>query len=76
MAIADLTDAGTPADPGPGRRHPWLLRSSLASCTLIVLLQGKAIWRIWDLKDLTIGDTASYFRFARLWSDHLDLTIV
>src|SRR5436309_10286941 len=39
------------------------------SYALILLLQTKVLWRIWDLKDLTIGDTSSYFRYARLWAD-------
>lgn len=33
----------------------------------IILLQLKVIWRIWDYKDLTFGDTSSYFPGAYLW---------
>jgi uncharacterized membrane protein SirB2 len=41
--------------------QPWF-----AYCAL-VLLQLKVVWRIWDYKDLPIGDTADYFLDAYQW---------
>src|SRR6478672_7132340 len=33
----------------------------------IVLLQLKLVWRMWDYKDLTSGDTSAYFMDAYSW---------
>jgi hypothetical protein len=46
------------------------------SYVLIVLLQAKVIWRIWDLRDLTAGDTAAYFHWAKAWADGFQVNIV
>lgn len=46
------------------------------SYVLIALLQTKIIWRIWDLRDGTYGDTASYFRTAEAWRDGFRMNIV
>lgn len=34
----------------------------------LALLQLKVMWRIWDYKDLTSGDTSSYFLTAYTWA--------
>ena len=39
----------------------------------ILAIQAKLLWGIWDYRDLTNGDTASYYQMAALWSDHLQL---
>ena len=39
----------------------------LFSYASLLLLQLKVIWQIWDYKDLTSGDTSSYFYTAYLW---------
>lgn len=39
----------------------FVLRRAWPSYLLIVLLQAKRIWRMWDFKDLTSGDTSAYF---------------
>ena len=44
---------------------PWL------SYLLIAALQFKVIWGIWIWRDMTGGDTSSYFRAATLWSQSL-----
>ena len=44
-------------------RHAW------PSYLLVLLLQLKLLWRMWDLKDITFGDTASYFITAGHWLD-------
>ncbi|HEY9630143.1 MAG TPA: hypothetical protein V6C84_22845 [Coleofasciculaceae cyanobacterium] len=44
--------------------------------TAIALLQLKAIWRIWDYKDLANGDTSSYFLTAYTWSKYAVSDIV
>ena len=36
----------------------------------IFLLQAKVLWGIWEYKDLTFGDTSSYFRDACQWFWH------
>src|SRR6266853_6356185 len=41
------------------------LTKAWPSYMLILLLQSKVIWRIWEIKDLTYGDTSSYFETAR-----------
>ena len=38
------------------------------SYVLILLLQIKVIWRIWELHDIPYGDTAHYFKSALTWS--------
>jgi hypothetical protein len=37
----------------------------------ILLIQAKVLWGIWEYRDLTPGDTASYFVMASRWADHL-----
>ncbi len=44
--------------------QPWF------SYLILILLQFKIMWRIWDYKDLPDGDTAAYFTEAYYW--HLD----
>src|SRR2546430_1639448 len=45
-------------------RNPWFAYGG------IFLLQLKVIWAMWLLRDLTTGDTSSYFSFARLWFEN------
>src|ERR1043166_9673146 len=46
-----------------------------ASYLLILALQAKAIWRIWDFKDITYGDTSAYFLAAKQWTDAFQVEI-
>ncbi len=46
------------------------------SYMLILLLQSKVIWRIWEIRDITYGDTSSYFEAARKWADGFLVDIV
>jgi hypothetical protein len=39
----------------------------------ILLIQSKVLWGIWEHRDLTPGDTASYFVMASTWADHLQV---
>jgi len=52
------------------------LTKAWPSYMLILLLQSKVIWRIWEIKDLTYGDTSSYFETARKWADGFLVNIV
>ena len=52
------------------RLRDWLVflaRNPLFAYFSILALQLKVIWRIWDLKDLPFGDTASYYVLAQAW---------
>lgn len=53
-----------------------LLSNPFFSYTAIVLLQLKVVWRMWDYKDLTSGDTAYYFRSAYTWFDHQSVNVL
>ena len=44
-----------------------LAQSAWFAYLALALLQMKVVWRIWDYKDLTTGDTSSYFRSAFIW---------
>jgi hypothetical protein len=46
--------------------HAAFLRHACPSCALILLLQLRLLWRMSDLKDITPGDTSSYFALALL----------
>jgi hypothetical protein len=37
----------------------------------IVVLQLRFMWRIWDYKDMTAGDTSYYYLVALNWAQHL-----
>jgi hypothetical protein len=39
----------------------------------ILLIQAKVLWGIWEHRDLTPGDTGSYFVMASTWADHLQV---
>ncbi len=49
------------------RRAGDLGRSSWVAYPAIALLQLKVLWGAWIYRDLTQGDTASYFQRALLW---------
>jgi hypothetical protein len=53
-----------------------LLSRPLFSYVTIFLLQLKVVWRIWDFKDLSSGDTSSYFQDAHYWFDQFLVNIV
>src|SRR5205814_460473 len=42
-------------------RSPWL------AYLLLAALQLKVVWGMWSYRDLTSGDTSSYFRNAHGW---------
>lgn len=42
----------------------------------IFLLQFKVVWQIWEFKDLTFGDTSSYFRDAFRWYEGFIVNII
>jgi hypothetical protein len=46
---------------------PWFAYGS------ILLIQSKLLWGIWDHRDLTNGDTASYFRDASNWASDFNV---
>src|SRR6266478_6874777 len=52
------------------------LTKAWPSYVLILLLQSKVIWRIWEIRDITYGDTSSYFEAARKWADGFLVDIV
>jgi hypothetical protein len=52
------------------------LAKAWPSYMLILLLQSKVIWRIWEIKDITYGDTSYYFDTAKKWADGFLVDIV
>jgi hypothetical protein len=52
------------------------LAKAWPSYMLILLLQSKVIWRIWEIKDITYGDTSSYFDTAKKWAGGFLVDIV
>src|SRR5215470_2124042 len=53
-----------------------VLAKAWPSYMLILLLQSKVIWRIWEIKDITYGDTSYYFDTAKKWADRFLVDIV
>src|SRR5271168_4266842 len=45
-------------------------RSQLFSYATILLLQLKVVWGYWNVRDVSSGDTASYFVDAYNWFRH------
>ena len=52
----------------------WLANPGCAYLA-ILLLQLKRVWGAWQYKDLTYGDTSSYFRSAAGWAKELSVKI-
>ena len=52
------------------------LTKTWPSYALILLLQSKVIWRIWELRDITYGDTGWHFESAKKWADGFLVNIV
>ena len=52
------------------------LSKAWPSYALILLLQFKVIWLIWELRDITSGDTASYFERGLLWARGFHVNIL
>jgi len=52
------------------------LTKAWPSYVLILLLQSKVIWRMWEMRDITYGDTSSYFVMARKWADEFLVNMV
>ncbi len=52
-------------------KHTWLKLASSAwfAYISIILLQIRVMWNIWIYKDLTFGDTSSYFISAFIWQN-------
>ena len=48
----------------------WLFSKARPSYLLISILQLKLLWKIWEFKDLTTGDTSSYFTKAYHWYEN------
>ncbi len=53
-----------------------LLANTWASYLLISALQMKVLWDIWKYRDLTSGDTSSYFSMAFWWSDNFKVNLL
>src|ERR1700683_4069304 len=43
------------------------LKSPAFAYAMVLLLQLKVVWRAWDLRDLTMGDTSGYYVRAFTW---------
>jgi hypothetical protein len=50
--------------------------SAAFSYSLVLAIQLKVIWQIWLYRDMTAGDTGSYFSHAYKWAQHLETDIV
>jgi hypothetical protein len=75
--------AGTPepavVDGASPSERSWveeLVRSPLVAYGLMLTLQLRVVWGIWGNRDLTTGDTASYFLDAAGWASGLHLNIL
>ncbi len=55
--------------------HAAFLRHGWQSYVLILLLQLRLLWRMWDFKDITGGDTSAYFYFSNYWFDSFRVNI-
>ena len=53
-----------------------ILAKAWVSYALIGALQLKIVWNIWRYRDLTTGDTSSYFSMALRWAHDLAVNIV
>jgi hypothetical protein len=49
--------------------QPWV------SYVMLFLLQLKVVWGMWQYRDLTAGDTSSYFSIANLWFNNFQVDI-
>jgi hypothetical protein len=59
-----------------GRRADAAVASPAFAYPAILILQLRVIWKVWDYRDLTFGDTAGYFRGALAWTHGLQDDIV
>ncbi len=63
-----------------GARAAWgrvvrIFESPWMAYALLFLLQLKVIWGIWSTRDVTTGDTSSYFTNAWLWYTNAEVNI-
>jgi hypothetical protein len=52
-----------------------LAASNAFAYATILLLQLKRVWGAWEFRDLTLGDTSSYFRQAYAWAHVLSVNL-
>jgi len=57
-------------------RAEALVANPLFAYGTIVVLQLRVIWNVWRYKDLTFGDSASYFTMAAGWAHHLRVNVL
>src|SRR4029077_15650880 len=88
LAARDSTSAPSapPSDPRPAtRQRRWeavlrivdcAVRSPFVAYPAIIVLQLRLVWNIWRYKDVTYGDTSSYYRDAANWAHTLHDNIV
>ncbi|HEY6771345.1 MAG TPA: hypothetical protein VI035_02730 [Solirubrobacterales bacterium] len=63
-------------DPGVRRLATWLNEvagSRLFAYGSVLLIQAKVLWRIWEFRDFSAGDTSNYFVYADSWTNHLQV---
>jgi hypothetical protein len=58
------------------RFYDRILAKAWVSYALISALQLKILWKIWQYRDLTTGDTSAYFTSAARWADNFAVNIV
>jgi hypothetical protein len=51
-------------------------KQPLAAYLLLFLVQFKVVWRMWEYRDLTFGDTSSYFVNAYYWFENFSVNIL
>jgi hypothetical protein len=70
--FASLQSRARAAEPAIDRvlATPWV------SYLLIAVLQAKVLWGIWKYRDLTNGDSSSYFGMAYGWSDNYSVNLL
>jgi hypothetical protein len=58
------------------RKLAGLCRSRAFAYGSLLALQAKIVWGVWNWKDLTAGDTSSYFVGASHWAESLESNLV
>ena len=51
-------------------------KRAFLSYAVILAVAGKTVWGMWIYRDLTAGDTSSYFRKALDWFRHFEVNFL
>jgi hypothetical protein len=76
FAMPNVRNAFVEFASGAQRLFDQILAKPWISYVLVGALQTKILWGIWRYRDLTTGDTSSYFNWAYQWYERLAVNIV